>query len=127
MTWSEIPALWQKLQRSGADPADRLETLIKRHKDEIFVGRPAGGGLIEIGIAIVAGSAENWLSGFVPGLHGAATAATAGQLTLVAASVAARRSNRMRDWLKGRSDARWEASVSAGTASWQDEIGSGAG
>jgi hypothetical protein len=133
MTWAGLPALWEEVQDNTVGPADRLEYLIRRHKERIFADRLAGTELTQISVAvslpitsaaITAGTIDNYLSDTVPGIAGAATGAVVGTLLLLAGSRRALRgAGIVQDHLRRKSDEKWEASVSTGTASWQDEIG----
>jgi hypothetical protein len=73
---------------------------------------------------LAADTVQNYVSDTWPGVVGAGVAALTGLITLVSMKPSRTHDLDIREALMTREEARWEASVSGGTASWQDEIGS---
>ncbi|MET8122295.1 hypothetical protein [Micromonospora sp. NPDC005189] len=132
ITWASLPALWEELRDLPA-PNDRLDVLLRRHKEQVFVSNLGGRKLTTIAVAgslptaVVAmsgDSVQNLISGSSPGAITAILAAFTGAAVAIGAEwLISQSDSRLRPLLKERSDMRWESSVSEGTASWQDEIG----
>ncbi|MFG2106434.1 hypothetical protein [Micromonospora chersina] len=136
ITWASLPALWEELRDLPA-PSDRLEVLIRRHKEQVFVSNIEGrklttiavaGSLPAAAVAVLGDSVQNFVSGSSSGVVTAILAAVTGAAVATGARRLISQSNsHLRLLLKERSDIRWESSVSEGTASWQDEIGGAVG
>jgi hypothetical protein len=131
LTWDMVPGLWRQLQAADLSPAERLERLVQRHKDTVFEQRVGGGRVLTFAteasvlVPMLAGDAvQNYVAGNWTHAAGSAIAAITGLVTVVLASRGGRVTSELRAFLLSQEEARWEASISGGTASWQDEIGS---
>jgi hypothetical protein len=130
LDWKDVEQTWRKLRDTTVTPDERIEKLVRMHEDSISTPRLGQNRTIRILVAtplilsgIAAGTNENFLAGEWTGLIGSGVAALTAAVSVMATLPFARAA--MRDIETGsqlRSKARWEASVSGGTASWQDEI-----
>jgi hypothetical protein len=130
LTWKTVSELLAELRDADLSPHERLNHLVERHTDAISAQRLDGwlGALTAnapfLVTVVVGDTVQNYTSGTWGGITGAVAAAITGTVTiLITQPFANPVSKQAREWFRQRAGAKWEASISGGTASWQDEIG----
>jgi hypothetical protein len=127
LTWSKVPPILAEMRDGYRAPGERLEYLIDRHKDFISAQNVEGTRFVTMGASALSSmlgdATQSVVSTAAPGSKGALLSAAAGVLVAgLSRGILGRRAKNLQDLLAGEAVDAWEASVSDGTASWQDEI-----
>lgn len=126
LTWANVAKIWQDLQETDLSPRERYDYLARLHGDSVFKQKIGEIPALTIAVSAVLGDTiQNFLSGEWQGGAGAAAVAaiTGTVVVLLVQREGSRMRARLREHVANEVDAKWEASISHGTASWQDEIG----
>lgn len=130
LDWKDIEKTWKELRYTTVTPDERINKLVRMHEDSISAPKLGQNRMIRILVAtpviwsgIAASANENFLAGEWTGIVGSGVAALTTALSMIATSpFAAQTMREIEASSRLRSIAKWEASVAAGSASWQDEI-----
>lgn len=124
LNWASVADILGELGEAKLAPDARYRVLIDRHTDSIF--QTEAGGLPAITVAIseaLGRRLQDDLRPVLPGTGGRAATTLVGQVVVVLAKKAGDTLHReMHRRAKDDVLTRWDATLSDGTASWQDEI-----